>query len=294
MTVAGLLGAIGGAVVGLATVEEAHRATGLVRLSGIAGITASGPLDTYAADLESALQAAPVRDQVRRALGTDFEADVVEVERLRDASQVRIALEADSAETARTALLAAGRAGYAMLVEQQVQLLVVRERAAATRLQALEQQVAAARGAAVDTPPAGAVAAAAAVRQAQRLRSSAMGDLSQVQGQLAVGGDLQANVATTSAVVVDAVDPVSRLPQLLLLVAAGAVGGAVPGAALGAVLRRRGSGPTPRRPDRPRRTRVSKQLRRRGSPPAEGAHGRRSDVTPTGPLREPVDELPAR
>lgn len=234
-----ILGAAVSGLIALDTVDPRQRAVGVVQLSEIAGNAASGQLSPYAADLEAALESAPVRAQVREALGPEGAPSAVEVDRRSDASRVSISLEAGGQEEARTALLAAGRAGYRALVEQQVQLLEVRERAALARLRSLDEQVAAARVALEAAPPAEVPSARSALQRSERLRSIAVEDLSRVQGQAAVIEELRAGAPTTTAVVVQSVEPVSRLPQVLPIVAAGLVAGAVPGAALAASLRRR-------------------------------------------------------
>lgn len=288
-----LIGATAAGLVGLATVDPQHRATAVVQLSEIAGNSSSGQLNPYAADLNAALQSALVGEQVEQALGPDDEAGSLEVERLPDSSRVSVSLQADIDETARTAVLAAGRAAYAALVEQQVQLLQVRERAALARLETLGEQVAAARAALAAAPVAETTSAASLVQQNERLQSIAVDELSQVQGQLAVVAELRAEAPTTTAVSVDSVEAVSRLPQLLPIFGAGFVGGAIPGAALVLALRRR-------RVTGGRDDLEDRSLDCGTSSPAASRRTAGQDLRgPDGPstpqpLREPAGEVPAR
>lgn len=245
VVVPAIFGASVSGLLALADAEPRQRATGVVLLSEIAGNAPSGQLNPYAADLETTLQSAPVRQQVRDALGPQDEPSAVEVVRLPDASRVSISLEADDEQAARTALLAAGRAGYSALVAQQTQLLEVRERAALTRLQGLAEQVSAARAALDAAPEAEAVAAASVVQQSERLVAIAVDELSQVQGNLAIAQELAAGTGATDAVVVDAVEPVSPLSQSLPVVVAGFLGGALAGGTVAWLLRRRAARRSP-------------------------------------------------
>lgn len=287
-----LLGALVSGVLGLTTVQEQYRATGVVQLSEIAGNSASGQLNPYAADLATALNSAPVNQEVRQALPPGAEASGIEVDRRSDASRVSISLQADTEEQARTALLAGGRAGYLALVEQQAQLLEVRQRAALSRLDTLAEYVATARAALDAAPPAGEDAATSVLEQNERLLSIALDDLSRVQGQLALVEELRAGAQTTTAVTVDAVEPVSRLPQVLPIFAAGFVGGAIPGLALALLLRRRGHGDGGRAAgSRSGDPRAQEQLPQRG-------RRRPEDTATEGPeapdgRREPIGEVTA-
>lgn len=282
-----LIGAAVSGWFGLGNVEQKHRATGVVQLSEIAGNSPSGQLNPYAADLETTLKSAPVRRQVQQAIGRDAEAGPVEVERLSDASRVSISLEATGVEEARTALTAAGRAGYSALVEQQIQLLEVRERAALARLESLANQITAARAARDAATPAGAAAAASVVQQNERLQSIAVDELSQVQGQLAVAAELRRGIPTTTAVGVDSVEPVSRIPDVVPVFAAGFLGGAIPGAALAALLRRRSR--TDETEHRPQRSVADGE----GRPPlrVDSPARRPSPTAASRPLHEPATEV---
>lgn len=280
MALPAVLGASLTGVLALASVEPRQQATGVVLLSEIAGNAPSGLLNPYAADLETALLSAPVRQQVRDALGSSDEPSQVEVLRLPDASRVSISLKADDEQAARAALLAAGRGGYSALVNQQVQLLEVRERAALGRLQGLAEQVAAARAALETASEDGAAAATSVVQQSERLAAIAVDELSQVQGQLAIAQELAAGAAATDAVVVDAVEPVSPLPQVLPVVAAGFLGGALYGGAVAWLLRRRST----------RRDRLAARE-------AESEHARTPTTVPAGHEQprepDPADGAPA-
>ena len=286
-----LLGAAVSGLIAYDSVDVQHRANGVVQLSEIAGNANSGELNPYAADLQAALQSTPVREQVEQVLGPDVQSSGVEVQRLDDASRVSISLETSGAGRARAALLAAGRAGYAALVEQQAQLLQVRERAALSRLQALDAQVAQARAAEQAATPADAAAALSARQRAERLRSIAVEELSRVQGQTALVAELRSGSATTPAVVVTSVEPVSRLPQVLPVFAVGLVAGAIPGTALAVALRRRERSAALRQHDEA--TAVAREPRKVLSPTPANAQGHRAGQTGE-PQRGTASEVPAR
>lgn len=220
------------ALLGYSYAKASFRAEGTVALNEIAGNRPAYELNTFAADLESALSGPAVREAVLGSVPDGSTVTPIEVSRLADASRVDLSVAAESAPLAEQALLAAGRTAYSQVVAQQRRLLQVRASAARSRLDDVTQEVERLRVAIEAAPEAEQPAQQFLLEQQQQAAGLAVADLASAQGGLAVAEQIDDTLETSDVVSVGEVYATSVLTQVLRVAAAGLLGGALMGGLL--------------------------------------------------------------
>lgn len=252
LTPALIVAAIAG-FVGYGAAVPDHRAIGSVALSEIAGNRPAYELNTFAADFETALASPGVDRAVEEAVADGERVSEVEVTRLGEASLLTLSLTASGERDAREALLAAGRAAYQQVVQQQRDLLLVRARASDARLEQLSAEVDRLRQNVAAAPAEDRPALQALVDQRRQAVGIAVQEQSDAEGGLAVAERVASRLdsGTGSVVQVGEVRATSVLPQVLNVMAAGLLAGALAGLLAAFLLYRR-----PARAGDDRRTRM--------------------------------------
>lgn len=227
------------AVLGYNYAQANYRAEGTIVLTELAGNRPAFELNTFTADLQSALNGPEVRRAVQGSVPEGAVVTPIEVSRVFDSSRVTVSLSAESAPLAERALLAAGRTAYSQVVDQQRELLEVRFAAAQSRLEALNEAVERLR-LAIDEGPEEAQASQEFLLDQQRQAVGiAVADLADAQGGLAVVDQIDLSIESSNVVSVGEVYATSVLPQVLRVTVAGLLGGALIGVLIAFAVRSR-------------------------------------------------------